>query len=117
MEFQKYRFNRRNIGAPTTRGETMASNFKIYCHENSDTLHLQLLGDFDGTSAFELIHTLEKYHGNGGKVYINTCALSSVHPFGLAVFQKNSSIKKLSQALTFIGEYGATIAPQGSDAL
>jgi anti-anti-sigma regulatory factor len=97
-------------------GETMASNFKIYCLKNNGNLHLQLLGDFDGTSAYELIHTLERYHGNGGKVFINTCALSSVHPFGLEVFQKNCSIKKLSQSLTFIGEYGTTIAPQGSSA-
>ena len=95
----------------------MASNFKIFCHQNSDNLHLKLLGDFDGASAYELIHTLKKYHGNNGKVFIHTCALSSVHPFGLEVFQKNSSIKKLSQTLTFTGEYGATIAPQGSNAL
>ena len=95
----------------------MASNFRIYCHQNSDNLHLKLLGDFDGTSAYELIRTLERYHENGGKVFIHTCALSSVHPFGLEVFQKNCSIKKLSHALTFTGEYGTTIAPQGSHAL
>jgi hypothetical protein len=74
------------------------------------------MGDFDGTSAYELIHALEKHHGNGGKVFIHTCALSSVDPFGLEVFQKNYSIKKLSQSLTFTGEYGHTIAPQGSSA-
>jgi anti-anti-sigma regulatory factor len=95
----------------------MASNFKIYCHQNCHNLNLQLFGDFDGTSAYELIHTIEKYHGDGGKVFINTSALSSVHPFGLEVFQKNCSIKKLSQTLTFTGEYGTTIAPQGSSAL
>jgi hypothetical protein len=95
----------------------MASNFRIYCHQNSDNLHLKLLGDFDGTSAYELIRTLERYHENGGKVFIHTCALSSVHPFALEVFQKNCSIKKLSHVLTFTGEYGATIAPQGSNAL
>jgi hypothetical protein len=94
----------------------MASNFKICCHQNSDNLHLKLLGDFDGTSAYELIHTLEKYQGNAEKVFIHTCALSSVHPFGLEVFQKNRSIKKLSQSLTFTGEYGTTIAPRGSSA-
>jgi hypothetical protein len=95
----------------------MASNFKIYCHQNSDNLHLKLLGDFDGTSAYELIHTLERYHSTGGKVFIHTCSLSSVHPFALEVFQKNRSVKKLSQTLTFTGEYGTTIAPQGSSAL
>ncbi|MDH3357618.1 MAG: hypothetical protein OET81_09740 [Desulfobacteraceae bacterium] len=95
----------------------MATNFKIFSHKNSDNLHLKLMGDFDGSSAYELIHTLEKYHDNTGRVFIHTCALSSVHPFGLNIFQKNNSIKKLSQSLTFTGEYGATIAPQGSNAL
>ncbi|PLX54088.1 MAG: hypothetical protein C0611_01840 [Desulfobacteraceae bacterium] len=95
----------------------MATNFKIFSHQNSDNLHLKLMGDFDGSSAYELIHTLEKYHDNTGRVFIHTCALSSVHPFGLNIFQKNNSIKKLSQSLTFTGEYGATIAPQGSNAL
>ena len=95
----------------------MAPNFKIFSHQNSDNLHLKLMGDFDGSSAYELIHTLEKYNDNTGRVFIHTCALSSVHPFGLNIFQKNGSIKKLSQSLTFTGEYGATIAPQGSNAL
>ncbi|MBU1162295.1 MAG: hypothetical protein KKF96_07040 [Proteobacteria bacterium] len=95
----------------------MSSNFKIFSHQNSDNLHLKLMGDFDGTSAYELIHALEKYHGNTGRVFIHTCALSSVHPFGLNVFQKNCSIKKLSQSLTFTGEYGDTIALQGSNVL
>ncbi|MGB5993362.1 MAG: hypothetical protein WBG61_13645 [Desulfobacterales bacterium] len=95
----------------------MASNFKIFSHQNSDNLHLKLMGDFDGSSAYELIHALEKYNGNTGRVFIHTCALSSVHPFALDVLQKNGSIKKLSQSLTFTGEYGATIAPQGSNAL
>lgn len=89
----------------------MASNFRIFPHQNSENLHLKLIGDFDGSSAYELINTLEKYHGNGGKVFIHTCALSSVHPFGLEVFQKNCSVKKLSRNLTFTGEYGDTIAP------
>ena len=95
----------------------MASNFKIFSHQNSDNLHLRLMGDFDGTSAYELIRTLEKYNGNTGRVFIHTCTLSSVHPFGLNVFQKNGSIKKLPQNLTFTGEYGNTIALEGSDVL
>ena len=94
----------------------MASNFKIYCRQNSDNLHLKLMGDFDGASAHELIHALEKYHDNHGKVFIHTCALSSIHPFGLEVFQKNNSIKKLSRNLIFTGEYGDAIAPMGSHA-
>ena len=95
----------------------MAPNFKIFSHQNSDNLHLKLSGDFDGSSAYELIHKLEKYNGSKSRVFIHTCTLSSVHPFGLNVFRKNGSIKKLSQRLTFTGEYGAAIAPQGSNTL
>ena len=92
----------------------MASNFKIICHKNSENLHLKLMGDFDGSSAYELINTLKKYRGIAGRVFIHTCFLSSVHSFGLDVFQKNCLIKKLSRILTFTGEYGNKLAPHGS---
>jgi anti-anti-sigma regulatory factor len=92
----------------------MASNFRIFCHQNSDNLHLKLMGEFDGSSAYELIDTLKKYSGIAKKVFIHTCSLSSVHSFGLDVFQKNYDIKKLSRALTFTGEYGDRLAPHGS---
>ncbi len=95
----------------------MASNFRIFSDQKGENHHLKLVGDFDGTSAYELIHALEKYNGNAGKVFIHTCALSCVHPFGLEVFQKNCSMKKLSQSLTFTGKYGETIALQDSNSL
>ena len=95
----------------------MATNFRIYCHKNRDNLHLKLRGDFDGSSAYELINTLKKYRGIAGRVFIHTCFLSSVHSFGLDVFQKNCTIKKLSRILTFTGEYGNRMAPHGSNLL
>ena len=92
----------------------MASNFRISCHQNRDNLHLKLMGEFDGSSAYELIDTLKKYSGIARKVFIHTCSLSSVHSFGLDVFQKNYHIKKLSHVLTFTGEYRDRLAPHGS---
>lgn len=92
----------------------MASNFRIFCHQNSDNLHLKLIGDFDGSSAYELIDTLKKYSDIAKRVFIHTCSLSSVHSFGLDVFQKNCAVKKLSRVLTFTGEYGGRLAPHGS---
>jgi anti-anti-sigma regulatory factor len=92
----------------------MASNFRIFCHQNSDKLHIKLIGEFDGSSAYELIDTLKKYSGIARKVFIHTCSLSSVHSFGLDVFQKNCAVKKLSRILIFTGEYGDTLAPHGS---
>ena len=44
----------------------MASNFQLLSYRNKDSLHLQLYGDFDGNSAYELINTLKK----NGKEFI-----------------------------------------------
>ena len=92
----------------------MASNFRIFFHKNSDNLHLKLLGDFDGSSAHQLINILKQHNGIVGNIFIHTCNLSSVDPFGLEVFQKNSSINKLSHRLTFTGEYSDKMALEGS---
>lgn len=92
----------------------MASNFKILIHRNDDNLHFKLMGDFDGSSAFELINALKAHYGEAGNVVINTCGLSSIHPFGLVVFQKNCPIDNLSCGLTFTGKHRDTIAPQGN---
>jgi hypothetical protein len=92
----------------------MASNFRIYCHQNRDNLHLKLMGDFDGSSAYELINTLKNYRGIVGRIFIHTCFLSSVCSFGLDVFRKSYTIKKLSRMLTFTGNYANKLAPHGS---
>ena len=93
----------------------MALNFKIAMQRNNGSLQLKLMGDFDGSSAFELINVLKEHHGKVAKVVINTNGLASIHPFGQGVFQKNCSINKLSRGLTFTGKFGGTITPQGSN--
>lgn len=92
----------------------MASNFRILFHRNSDNLHLKLMGDFDGSSAHQLINILKEQKGNVSKIFIHTCNLSSMDPFGLEVFQKSSSVNQLSNRLTFTGEYSDTMAMEGS---
>jgi len=64
----------------------MASNFRIFSHRNSDNLHLKLKGDFDGSSAHQLINTPKEQNGNVSKIFIHTYNLSSMNPFGLEVF-------------------------------
>ena len=96
------------------RGIIMASSFKIYRHQTEDNLHLKLMGDFDGSSAYELINFLKNYGGIARRIFIHTSSLSSVCSFGLDVFQKSTTIKKLSRILTFTGEYGNKLAPHGS---
>jgi len=92
----------------------MASNFKIFIRRHNGSLQFKLMGDFDGSSAFELINTLNAYYGRGAKMVVNTEGLSAIHPFGLGVFQKNYYRNKLSRGLAFTGKYGDTFAPQKS---
>jgi len=69
----------------------MASNFRIFVHRNSDSLHLKLAGDFDGTSAFELLDMVKKKGAGLRKVFIHTSSLKTIYPFGLQVFEKSLS--------------------------
>ena len=90
----------------------MASNFQIYRHRNRDSLHLKLEGDFDGSSAYELINTLIE-HGTGfHQIFIDTNELNTIHPFGRDVFQKNlGRFNKKVNSLIFIGEKEYQIKP------
>lgn len=66
----------------------MAKNFKIIKHQNNACLHLKLQGDFDGSSAFELINVLKKSIPVA-EIYIHAENLGTIHPFGSEVFEKN----------------------------
>jgi len=82
----------------------MASNFKIYSFKTIDSLHLKLTGDFDGTSAHELINTLADYGKGIYEIFINTNDLKIIHPFGRQVLQKGlSNLKKQFNGITFVG--------------
>ena len=50
------------------------------------SLHMQLHGDFDGTSAHELVNFLDKCGGSYRKVAIDTEGLRTINAFGLNVF-------------------------------
>ena len=82
----------------------MASNFQISTHEKRDSLHLKLYGDFDGSSAYELLNTLE-HCSRFDQIFIDTNELQTIYPFGKDVFQKNiGPIEKKFGNLIFIGE-------------
>lgn len=96
----------------------MASNFKILVHRNGDSVHLKLAGDFDGSSAFELLDVVKKHGRALHKMFIHTDSLKAVHPFGPDVFKKNlSDLKGSSLQLFFTGEDAQQIAPAGSRCL
>jgi hypothetical protein len=90
----------------------MALNFKILNYQNNNNLHLKLVGDFDGSSAFELIHALKERSPKVEKIIVHTDGLSSIHPFGLCVFQKNYPANRIDHNLSFSGKYRDIITPQ-----
>jgi hypothetical protein len=64
----------------------MAKNFRIQAnHIESRSLALKLFGDFDATSACELIHILNESVPEKQHVRINTDGLKNIHAFGLNV--------------------------------
>ena len=82
----------------------MASNFQILSYKTRDSLHLKLNGDFDGTSAYELINTIKDHGNNFYQIFIDNNDLRTIYAFGRNVFQKNfGDLEKLSN-LIFIGE-------------
>jgi hypothetical protein len=89
----------------------MASNFKIFSFETSDSLHLKLEGDFDGSSALELINTLEEYGVGFRQILIDTNDLKTIYPFGRNMFQKNlGRFNKKLNRIIFIGANEHNIA-------
>ena len=88
----------------------MASNFQIYSFETKNSLHLKLAGDFVGSSAYDLIHTLTKHSKGFYEIFINTNDLNSIHPLGREVFQKKlGGLKNNFCGITFVGRNGHEI--------
>ena len=67
----------------------MAANFKIRLSGNNGNGHLKLCGDFDGTSAHELINFLNNHFHDTSPIPIDTNHLTNVYSFGLEVLFKN----------------------------
>ena len=92
----------------------MACNFRVVVHRNSENLHLRLEGDFDGSSAHQLLQMLGENGNGAGKIFIHTNGLKEVHPFGTAVFQNNLNRRKIKNPrLIFTGSKGPDLAPEG----
>lgn len=83
----------------------MASNFQILPYKTRDSLHLKLAGDFDGSSAHELINALVDNDKGCYQIFIDTNDLTTIHPFGREVLEKKiGNINKRFKNLIFIGE-------------
>ena len=91
----------------------MASNFRISTHRNSENLHLKLMGDFDGSSACQLLNILKKTSNSVYKIIIHTGSLNTIHPFGRDTFRRNiGDLDGHSIHLLFTGENASQISPE-----
>jgi hypothetical protein len=86
-------------------GEGMATNFRICINKFKGAHHIKLVGDFDGSSAFELINMLKTHLGESGKITVDTSGLFSILPFGVDVFKKNFALNKRRCGVSFTGKY------------
>ena len=90
----------------------MACNFNVLVTKNSDHVCLKLNGDFDGSSACELVNLI-----NGGdllgssKIVVDTDSLKHVYPFGLNILHNRLHEARLKRMpLIFIGKMSRKFA-------
>ncbi len=83
----------------------MANNFQMFIRKTTKAIHIKLTGDFDGSSASELINTLAEKQGRRHQIFINTSKLGTIHPFGQEVLQRRlPEIGSNRPGLVFIGK-------------
>jgi hypothetical protein len=89
----------------------MASNFGIATEKKGDGFVLKLQGDFDATSAYELIYAIKKLPDETVKISIYTNGVKNIHPYGLDVFHRNMRpVNCRSTKIEFAGDNAAKLS-------
>jgi len=90
----------------------MAGNFNISVTKAGDHVCLKLNGDFDGSSACELLNLLNNGDLSGtSKILVDTDSLRDIHSFGLDVLRNRLSTAKVRELpLTFSGKMSSRFA-------
>jgi hypothetical protein len=89
----------------------MTSNFGIAIDKNSDGIGLKLKGDFDATSACELIFAIKKSPEDTIKICIYTNGLKNIYLLGLEVFHKSmNSPNGQSTEIVFTGNSASQLS-------
>ena len=85
----------------------------------NEILCLELKGDFDGSSAMQLLYALRHHMRDAGKVIVETDTLGCLEAFGLNVFHYNmGDLRRVSKRIVFTGKYAQTFAelwPEGKE--
>ena len=91
----------------------MANNFKFLSNRVTDKIRLKLYGDFDGSSACELINILKDYRSGCNQIFIDTNNLNTIHPFGMDVFRRNLSTLDIDKnIITITGKHRFSLEQQ-----
>ena len=94
------------------KGVSMAGNFTISVTKTGDGVRLKLNGDFDGSSACELMNLL--HDGdlfNTSKILVDTDSLRYVYPFGLNILHSRlNQLKSMKVPLDFTGKMSGRFA-------
>ena len=84
----------------------MPRDFEILSHRANEILHLHLLGDFDGSSACELVKKIKEDGSGASRILVDTTGIQSIHPFGKTVLQSSlGQISRKTIGLTFTGKH------------
>ncbi|MFZ7126861.1 MAG: hypothetical protein ACOWWM_11975 [Desulfobacterales bacterium] len=67
----------------------MAQSFRMTIRRSNERLTLHLEGDFDGSSALELINAIKNNALKSKDILIDTSRLVSVHPFGQETLRRH----------------------------
>jgi anti-anti-sigma factor len=90
----------------------MAGNFNISVTKTGNQVCLKLNGDFDGSSACELMNLLNGGElSNSPKVLVDTDSLKHVYPFGLNILHSRlHKVKSRKVPLIFTGKMSGRFA-------
>jgi hypothetical protein len=93
-------------------GQIMASNFTMRFQRKNGKLHIQLNGDFDGSSAHVLLNALKRNHHEKRNIFVDTSGLKKVFPFGREVLRCHlSALGFKPGSIVFSGEHAASLSP------
>lgn len=88
----------------------MALNFKMDTRKKKDNnIEICLSGDFDGMSAWELIHKINEYSECCDLIELNTHGLKDIIPFGRRVFEVQAKPLNKSRSRYVVTGPGATM--------
>ena len=94
----------------------MSARMGIFYEKAGKTIHIQLTGIFDGTSAEELLSAINRNSQAAKKIVIHTNSLQSIHPYGQVLFtHKYPFLKKDSVKMIITGKNRDKMIPKRNE--